>query len=275
MFFSFIFILLLITSCQEAGDPAYRELRKRNQKGEYIYRHSEEITTIPPLEKAACTSYPWEEKFCGRLKKITKEYFRCRGSSTNPIKTDFIKGEEVRIVDCGGSQRHSLPLRDGKEFIYPILIELLNYLQAKTAKEIVITSGHRCPEHNLYVNSSPANQSSKHLIGAEVSFYIKGMEREPGLVVKLLMDYYKDSPKYKGKPDFQEFSRYEKNDVNVSIMPWFNKEIFIKLFKEQEGRDFDNCHAYPYIAIQVRYDQDKQARVSYTWEQAWKNFLRY
>ena len=30
-------------------------------------------------------------------------------------------------------------------------------------------------------------------------------------------------------------------------IPWFNKEIFIKLYRKSEGRDGDNRHPYPYL----------------------------
>ena len=37
-----------------------------------------------------------------------------------------------------------------------------------------------------------------------------------------------------------------KNQIpNVLIPPWYNKEILIKLFKKNEGRDLDNRHPYP------------------------------
>lgn len=219
--------------------------------------------------------YPWDDVAQGSLTKITKEYFRCKGSSAHPAKYEIIKGEKVHYLDCGGIQSHSLPLRNGKEFIYPILIDLLNYIQEITEKQVVITSGHRCPDHNRYVNPLPQNRYSKHQIGAEVSFYVKGMEGEPGYIVKLLMEYYKNKPKYAGKKDYQEFLRYEKKDSYVAIQPWYNKEVFIKIFQAHEGRDLDNNHAYPYVSIQVRYDEELQARVNYTWDLAWRNFLRY
>ncbi len=263
----------MFTACQEGGDSSYRELRKRNQKGEYLYRHFDEVTLIPPMEARERKLYPWEDPVQGGINKITKEYFRCKGSSSHPAKYEVVKGEKVHFLDCSGS--HSLPLRDGKEFIFPILIDLLNYIQEKTGKQVIVTSGHRCPDHNRYINAAAQNRYSKHQIGAEVSFYVKGMEREPGMIVKLLMDYYKDRQKYAGKREYQDFLRYEKKDSNVALQPWYNKEVFIKVFQSHEGRDLDNNHAYPYLSIQVRFDDELQSRVNYSWDLAWKNFLRY
>ena len=44
---------------------------------------------------------------------------------------------------------------------------------------------------------------------------------------------------------------------HLAIEPWQNKEILIKLYQKDEGRDLDNRHPHPYISIQVRYDRDR------------------
>lgn len=261
------FLLLLATSCQNGDTPKDSTLKKKNQVREFISRSDDQYTYIPPMEMIPPTPYPWEKE--NSLPKMTKEYFRCKGSSLNPVRSESVGGEVVKYHDCGGCERHSLPLKDGKEFIYPILIDLLNHIQEQTGKRLVITSGHRCPEHNAYVDPSPLNLYSKHQIGAEVDFYVQGMENNPEAVLKHIFAYYKN------KKEYTEFSRYEKNDANVSTQPWMNKEIFIKLYKANEGRNLDNRHPYPYISIQVRHDSTKNQRVSYSWDQAFSNFLRY
>jgi hypothetical protein len=264
-----LLILLLLTGCASKDDEA-ETLRKLNQKGEFIYRKHDEflftaaLPTLTPQEP-----YPWEKGVVGNFPKITKEFFRCKGSNLNPVHTLQQKEEIARFYDCGGSEKHSLPLRDQKEFIFPILIDLLNYIQAKTHKRVVITSGHRCPEHNSYVDSSPDNQFSKHMIGAEVSFYVQGLEDRPQTIIRLIQNYYADHP----KKDFQEFKAWDKPS-NTSTPPIMNKEIFIKLFKKHEGRNFDNRHPYPYISLQVRYDRDKNEKIIYTWDAANHNYLR-
>ncbi|WP_068468943.1 hypothetical protein [Candidatus Protochlamydia phocaeensis] len=265
--------LLMLLSCSSSkpSSPLSPPL-----KGEYLYRHhGESLFQVEPMAPLKRESYPWEERKGGVYPAITKDFFRCKGSSLNPVHFVQKEKELVRYYDCGGPQRHSLPLRENKEFIYPILIDLLNYLQDKTGKRIVITCGHCCPDHNLYLDPSPANQASKHLLGAEVDFYIQGMEQQPEAVVNLILAYYKENPKYKGLSDFEEFKRYDKGDSRTAIQPWYNKEIFIKLFKKTEGRDFDNRHPYPYISIQVRYDWDLQEKVIYTWDKAFRNFHRW
>lgn len=250
--------------------------RLYNQKAEYIYRkHDESLFAISAPEKTLPPSYPWKKKLAGNHSKITKEFFRCKGCSLNPCHIVPLEKEIQRNYDCGGIQKHSLPLRNDKEFIYPILIDLVNYIQTKTGKRLVITSGHRCPEHNKYVDPTSENQYSKHQIGAEVSFYVQGMENQPEVIVRLLQEFYKDNPSYKEKKDYINFQRYEKDNTNVSIPPWYNKEIFIKLFKKDEGRNFDNRHPYPYISVQVRHDRDLNEKVIYTWDKANRNYHRW
>ncbi len=174
-------------------------------------------------------------------------------------------------MDCGGGTRHGLPVIGGKEGVYPILIDLFNYVQKKTGKRVIITSGHRCPQHNAYVDSSKTTQTSKHQIGAEVNFYVQGMEDRPLEIIGLLMQYYQETP---GIKENQPFSRYTKPDALVATPPWMNKEVYIKLFQKDEGRNFDNRHPHPYIDIQVRFDRSKSERVVYSWEKANKGYSR-
>lgn len=273
---TFFIILFACISCSSSDDPQTLSSNERYQKGEYIYRkHDESLFSVEPQSKRTPEPYPWEAGRTGSLLKITKEFFRCKGTSLNPSRSGKENGETVQYFDCGGVDKHSLPLRDQKEFIYPILIDLLNYIQAKTEKRVVITSGHRCPDHNTYVDPSQGNRYSKHMVGAEVSFYVQGMEERPDIIVKHIQDYYKNTARYQDKKDFLNFQRYTKGDAGVATQPWYNKEIFIKLFHRKEARNFDNRHPYPYISIQVRYDWDTQEKVIYSWEKATHNYLRY
>jgi hypothetical protein len=217
------------------------------------------------LEKEPLPSYPWEKD--GQISPITKDYFRCKGSTLNP-PIPILKDQKVveNIFDCSGS--HSLPIRHGKEFIMPILIELLNEIQASTGKAVVITSGHRCPQHNRYVDTSPKNLSSKHQIGAEVSFYVAGLEHHPDTVLNAIFSFYRADPRYSSEGKcYTVFERYEK-ETDVSTKPWFNKEILIKQYLPREGRNNDNRHPFPYFSIQVRFDRETNMRCSYTSEEA-------
>ncbi len=247
-----------------------KKLRRQNVQKEKIYRHHGETRYLTfglqPKERA---KYPWEMTHSGKHLKISKEFFRCKGSSLNPPHTDA--KDPAHSFDCVGSQRHSLPMRENREFIYPILIDLLNYVQAKTECKVIVTCGHRCPAHNNYSDSSSYNRDSKHMIGAEVDFYVQGMEHRPEEIVRLIMDYYRED---KDK-NYVEFRRFERDTMNISTPPWYNKEIFVKLYKKNEGRDFDNRHPYPYLSIQVRHDRERNESVTCDWQKAFNGYCRY
>jgi len=186
---------------------------------------------------------------CGRFPRITKEFFRCHGSSLNPVRVKKREGKESLFFrDCSGN--HSLPIVDGEEFIYPILLTLLNFLQEELGERLIITTGHRCPAHNSYCDYTSYNYGSKHMIGAEVDFYIDNMD--PFKVVSCLEKFY-------GAP----FSRYAKGNLNVRTEPWYNDEVFVKLYLPDEGRDEDNRHSHPYLSIQVRFDRAKKEPVRF------------
>lgn len=269
-----VICLIFLCGCEDRSLFEEKALKKQNQHVEVIARTSSQKTFIPPMTPQPLPSYPWQKQG-GKHPQITKEHFRCRGHPLNPVKSEVVKGEKVKYHDCGGAKKHSLPLIHGQEGVYPILITLVNYIQAESGGKVVITSGHRCPDHNLYADPSPANQYAKHQMGAAVDFYVQGYEKQPEKIIALIMKYYQNHPEYKSKKEWVEFKRYEKGDSHTSIQPWMNKEVFIKLFLVSEGRNFDNRHPYPYISLQVRYDPIKNERVVYSWNQAYKQYLRY
>lgn len=268
--FSFLSLLLLV-GCSGLEDSEKEKLRRMNAIGEVIYRSSEEnLYPISEPKRMERENYPWEDTYVGNHVKVTKEYFRCRGGQQNPPQ---MKGESY-LFDCGGMQQHSLPLQGGKEFIYPALIDLLNFIQEKTRKKVVITCGHRCPTHNTYSDDSRFNQTSKHMLGAEVDFYVKGWEWSPEKVIKIIQAYYREDPRFEKDERFTVFHRFE-SETNVTTLPWYNKEIFVKLFKKDEGRDLDNSHRFPYISIQLKWDRDQDGPITYSWSKAFNGYLRY
>ena len=163
-----------------------------------ITRLSSSPSLIPTtVDREDLPQYPWNYGKHKKVSPITKEYFRCKGSSLNPPIPILRDGKVVEnIFDCNGPSSHSLPIRHGQEFIYPILIELLNEIQATTGKPVTITSGHCCPAHNKYIDPSPKNQASKHQIGAEVSFYVPGLEGKPEGILSCIEAFYKSQPRY-------------------------------------------------------------------------------
>ncbi len=250
------------------------KIRKRNCQGEMIYRTSDEyFYPIATPKRVAKEPYPWEVD--GNLPKITKDFFRCKGSSLHaPVRDLNDTSEGALYSDCDGGERHGLPNLGGKEGVYPILLDLLNYVQKKTGKRVIITSGHRCPSHNSYVDPSKENQTSKHQIGAEVDFYVQGMEDRPLEIVALLIQYYQETPIYQNQKEYLNFVRYEKPDAHVAMQPWMNKEVYIKLNQKGEGRNFDNQHPHPYLTIQVRFDREKGEKVIYKWQLAHNGYSK-
>lgn len=247
------FLLVFILGCSsEEKQNCFADTISRKASDHYQNGLEYKVQSRP--------SYPWEEGRTESLSKITKEFFRCKGSLQNP--------RIENIFDCEGGSKHSLPIIHGREGVYPILLDLLNYIQAKTKRRVIITSGHKCPIHNTYSDNSARNNASKHMIGAEVDFYVSGMEEKPQEIINLIFKFYKETPGYKDNEDFVKFVRYDTGNTDVSTLPWYNKEIFVKLYKKKEGRDFDNRHSFPYISIQVRYDRDLKERVVYRNEKA-------
>lgn len=270
-------LLLLLTACSSPQDIQEEHLRRINRKGEYIYRrHDEVLFPLATPEQQPPEPYPWSGGQACLLGAISKEQFRCKGNSLNPLRLEYSKsGQPRRHVDCEGGNKHSLPLVNGREFVYPVLLELLNEVHAKTGLPLVITTGHRCPAHNVYADSSAENKTSKHQLGAEVDFYVQGLENQPDKVVQILLDYYKKHPVLSKDPAMRVFQRYEKGDCRLVTKPWYNKEVFIKLYKKNEGRDFDNRHPYPYLSIQVRYDRDSEQNVTFSWEKSQNGYIRW
>jgi len=272
----FIAIFLLAVICVSCGSDSNTKTSKKSVKGKFIYRkQNDSFFFIEELTQAERPAYPWEKTFESPFPVITKSHFRCKGHLTHPFKNIQKDNQTLRIYDCGGFEKHSLPLRNNQEFIYPILIDLLNYVQNQTQNRVVITSGHCCPDHLTYLDPAKPQNFSKHAIGAEVDFYVEKMEKEPEKILELLFKFYREKERYQGQKEFQEFKQFDKDDGKSSLIPWLNKEIFIRIYKKNEGRDYDNQHSYPYISIQVRYDYDLQERVQYSWDQAFKNYYRY
>jgi hypothetical protein len=264
----------ILSSCSNLERSEQEKIKKKNQKIEYIYRnHSDCFAILQKPHVAARQPYPWENEIT--LPRVTKEYFRCKGKPTSPPFIDSSNPQkQVTIHDCEGAQRHGLPIIHSKENVYPTLIEILNYIQKKTNKRVIITCGHRCPIHNTYSDPSKENKTSKHQIGAEVDFYVQGLEEQPVEVVTLILQYYQEHAKLKNDREYTTFERYERADSKILTPPWFNKEVFIKVLQSNEGRDLDNRHPYPYISLQIRYDRDKKEKVLFNWEKASRGYPR-
>src|SRR4051812_27330602 len=110
----FLLLGLFLQGCSSSSSPSSSSL----PKGEYLFRrYDESLVQVESMAAIKRKSYPWEEDWQCCYPKITKDFFRCRGSSLNPVHFAQKGKEVVRFYDCGGAQKHSLPLRDQKEYI--------------------------------------------------------------------------------------------------------------------------------------------------------------
>lgn len=268
-FFIFLSFIFIACSSNDTEDQ-----KKQCHKIETITRSDkDEFYPFETPQKNTLALYPFEEKSLDYY-KITKEFFRCKGQPLNPERVDSSNKDIIKVyLDCESSAKHGLPLINGGENVYPILVDILNYIQRQTKKRVVITCGHRCPKHNSYADISNSAKNSKHMIGAEVDFYVQGLENSPQKIIDLIFDYYKTEPKYRIDDTYTNFLSY-KNPTDVSTPPWYNKEIFIKLNESTENRDFNNRHPYPYITIQVIFDRATKQKVNYSWEKAHRGYLQ-
>ncbi|MEX0962117.1 MAG: hypothetical protein WDZ28_04595 [Simkaniaceae bacterium] len=262
----FIIFGLFLISCQGWERTEKDRIKKVNEVSSRVYRyHFERYAEETPLLHRIRERYPFEEKMIGLIPKITKEHFRCRGSSHNPIQIKKNQqGNAYSLVDCGGIEQHSLPVEENSEKIYPILIDLLNNVQKETNRRVIVTCGHRCPIHNAYSDQRGKNLKSKHLIGAEVDFYVQGYEESPREIIDILLEYDKD----------QEYGLFYYALID-GVATWQNKEVRFSLFQKNQGRDFDNRHPYSYITIELLYDRSENKRVYYTWHRSFNGYLRW
>jgi hypothetical protein len=265
----FLILSIFLLSCSKET-KAFNKKKPIVEKIQRFQKDKNIKATIP--KQNHLDLYPFEEETAGFF-KITREFFRCKGNPLNPERVDTSDPDNVKVyLDCVGPLKHGLPLINGKENVYPILIDILNYIQKKTKKRVVITCGHRCPKHNSYADIANSAKTSKHMIGAEVDFYVQGLEDSAEKIVDLIFDYYKEQLQYKGSQDYLNFERYQKQ-TDVSTPPWHNKEIFVKIYKSDEGRDFNNRHPFSYVSIQVLYDKISKQKVNYSWERANRGYL--
>ncbi|MFA6118494.1 MAG: D-Ala-D-Ala carboxypeptidase family metallohydrolase [Parachlamydiales bacterium] len=256
-----LFPLIILISCSSLENT-----KKKKLKVEEITRLNNDVFFEYDCFQKNSPVYPFETEK-SLFSKITKEFFRCKGNHLNPERID-VSDKTKLYTDCDGISKHSLPLVHGKEGVYTVLIDVLNYIQQKVNKKVVITCGSRCPKHNTYADISGDSKNSKHMIGAEVDFYVLGYEQKPEKIIDIILEFYGKSSKYKSSETSYIF---KKNEDGSS---WKNKEISISLCKHNQKRDFDNRHPYPYISIEVLWDRITGERVVCNLEKANKSYLQ-
>lgn len=259
-----VFILALgLWGCSGLEQSEQEKIKKMHALSEPILRYAtEQFHPISFPEKKVRERYSWENTLAHQFPKITKEAFRCKGRGHPKPK---ILRENTAIFDCQGADKHSLPLHEDKEAVYPALLEILNYLQDHLRKKVVVTSGHRCYIHQTYLLGTTAGAVTKYLLGAQVDFLMDGMQASSPKIIECLAAYYQEI-----FPDQKEY-QLEKSVTGV----WQNKEISLKLFAKHEGRNEDNCHELPYLSLELKHDRVLDKKIVVNYQQAVHGYYRF
>jgi hypothetical protein len=254
----FLLLLFLLSSCSTADERVELRRMNNNKSSEKIYRlSSERVYKETDMELASRELYPWENET--EFSKITMNTLRCRGNISHKKRVKDKKEYE----DCGGMHHHGLPYIDGEEFVYPVLISLLNKVQNSLNKKVVVTSGHRCPKHNSYLTLG-TSRISKYMIGAKVDFYVEGLEDNYEDVIERIMYLYEGEK--------EEYSLFKKIAAKGSSPSWRNKEVIITTAHDGEHTVLLKKN-HPVISIEVRYDRERDARVILDWKKAYQGFI--
>jgi len=235
----------------------------KNEHREKIYRFQDEIEypLLPPQKKIRLP-YPWELAEKSAPRALVSSDFSCKGRKQHADRVIMLSGqEERRFSDCEGGEAHGIPE------ITPILLTLLNHIQETTGRHVVITSGHRCSQHQRYLYPGDLTSSSLYTVGAACDFYVEGLENSPQTVIKIIQEYYRKDKQTAHDPSYTLFHRLPLDRSQV-ITPWVNREICLIVHTEQEHRNPDNAHNHPYISLLVHFDRLKNRSIESELRQA-------
>jgi hypothetical protein len=256
---SLILLTIFLNGCSTADERNQARRMKENGSSERIYRLSnQKVYVESAMEIAVKEPYPWESGTA--FSKITVDRFRCQGSHDRKEK----ERDGKIYKDCCGLADHGLPYGDNDEYVYPVMVSLLNKVQKAFNKKVVITAGHRCPAHQAYVTLGKS-KISRYMIGAKVDFYLEGMEQDALTVVEKLKSFYEDD---KG---FSEFYEVRNKD---GTRAWHNKEVIFTINTEGEHTVLlGKKHAV--VSIDVRYDRSKSEGIVLDWKRAYEGYIRH
>lgn len=198
--------------------------------------------------------YPWEP-IHGSIPRITPYFFMCKGRIDHP---HVFSPQGQVIFDCVGHVYHSMFLKEGRAFVYPILLKLLNYVQKELHAPVIITSGNRCVQHNSYISRENTNKKNKYMVGAQVDFYVYGYEEQPERVMEILQKFYVNQA--------SAYSQFYSVQTGMLSPSYKNQEVAIHLFDRTERRNSDNAHSYPYLSIEVLIANGHSVNVNQDWQ---------
>lgn len=182
------------------------------------------------------------------LKEVCEEDFRCRG---NPSINKEMIWNNVLYEDCQGGCLPNCGINTE-------LIELMNELQKKFSRQVVINSGFRCPVHNAYIaaelynwvdpegrsgNPFEVSSRSKHMMGAAADFYIKGYENDPYPIIDSILSI--EGLNAERRELYSQNVR-QRNREGIFIDNYYYYRAYvtprwwIHPYAENEGRDIDN-----------------------------------
>lgn len=230
-------ILILNTSCSHKKSPM--TAKTYNIHKDFIPNDF----VLPQESSQKNPTYQWEKQYPS-FPSFTKYSLRCPGTNTEQNVLPHKK--------CLGALHHGLPLYNGKEYIYPKLIALLNFLQIENNEKIIIIRGHVCPKVFSLLNTQ--EQNTKYLIGAivKISSKINWEKKLPSLIKKFYDNKKEEDPLYEIKsPDYPIIF------VNKEFKFIIHKPLIINSME-----------------IEVLYDKEKDLLIKFDLEDA-QNYLHY
>lgn len=192
---------------------------------------------------------------------LTPEHFRCKGSHHNPITKHTIDGKQTYFQDCDGSHTHSLPIIDGKQTVYPHLIELLNHVQDVTGRQIRVLTGHRCYIHQSYLSSEMKDLTSAYQLGAAADVCFQSSSTGLKEIIHAIMDWYEQT----NLPG----STF---NANSDSNRWSNRYVQLSY---HETTDIDTKYKGPHISITLKVDPSTGKKITYSYRKVRNNLIIY
>lgn len=255
-------VLCLFTSCSGMQESERYQLRRANETRVQIsnveYRPCSNKVNCKQDYNVDALTYPWEISLPCGIESITINDFRCKGSVSHKKKASKGRSTSVYIMDCN-SESHSLPLRGGKEYVFPVLIDMCNYVQQELKSCVKIAAGHRCDAHSRYQLASLRNVGSRHRACALVTLYVENCSDTPEKVVDSIASFLA-SDCYKRDNIFKTSCKYIHQGTKNARLT--SKEFDVGIASQEALQDSEHLSAPYYITIKVLYDYEAKSSVN-------------
>ncbi|MDA8773528.1 hypothetical protein N9N03_00150 [Chlamydiia bacterium] len=233
------YLLLISLLLTLSAHKIYRDYNNQTLPQGYQYYK------LPIHHTIATTEIPQHINFENKqlTSSLSRYDFCCRGCMSNPIREIMSNGRNINATDCDGNNDHSLPLKNGEEWVHEDLISILNTLYEETTIRPIVDIGHCCPKHLTYLYGDHTPTVRKHLMAAQAIFHMN-------------------------------------TDININkIIEILNQKLYSKkpLKKDHEG-DFSNQYIqiktkehpirkddHEYICLTIKKYQKTNKTVSFDW----------